>query len=41
MSDHPVDFLDALDSVRWFLEETLPNIGHDTLVLGNLGWDTN
>lgn len=41
LSDHLVELLDGSNSFWRLLEETLSNIGHDSLVLSNLGWDTN
>lgn len=41
LSNHLVDLLNALDTVKWLLEETLPDLGHDALVFSNFGWNAD
>ena len=39
--DHLVKLLDASDSLVRFLEETLSDVSHDTLVFSDLSWDSD
>ena len=32
---------DTLDAIVWLLEQALSDVGHDTLVLSDLGRDSN
>lgn len=41
VGNHPVEFLDAANSLVWFLEETLSDVSHHLLVLSDLRWDTD
>ena len=41
VGDHPVELLDASDSLWWLLEQALPDVGHHSLVLPDLGWNTD
>ena len=41
VSDHLVNLGDALDAIIWSLEKTLADVGHDLLVLADLGRNTN
>lgn len=38
---HLVQLLDASDSLVRLLEQALPDVSHDTLVLSDLGWNTH
>lgn len=39
--DHAVERLDASDPLWWLLEEALPDVRHDPLVLSDLCWDAD
>jgi len=41
LRDHSVELLDAPDPLVGLLEETLPDVGHDPLVLSDLCWDAD